>query len=184
MGFNNDKLGFKPKLYWDDLPPREVIFNPSGAAVAPVIDTTTGFQLWRDTFDNIVAYRFQMPHNWYKTTFNFHVHFAKTTAAAGTVEFKVKYAECPIGQPIGAFSTNTAMTEVMTVGSTVNQGIASINITPGSNASISTTYLIWLERDATVGNANDTYGADVMVIDVDLHIQKYADLGSVNEYSR
>ena len=184
MGFNNERIGFVDQGYWNDVAPREVLLNPSGVAVAPTVDSD-GFITFPDNAWAVAVFRFQVPHNWViGSSYNFHVHGKKVTAAAGAMDLKMMYQEIPIGAAQPAYTTLVNVVEKIGTLDTVNHGIWSYTITPSASLGMSSIINVWFERDARVANVNDTYAGTFKLYDADLHMYLLNQNGSKNEYSQ
>lgn len=160
---------------WDDLVIPASLINPSGSAAPPSIDDADGTLLFSNTADNTVAIIFQLPHSWKEgTDVSFHIHWAKTTSAAGNVNWQVKYKWCNIGATFDAYTVlYSGVVSVPDSNIAERQALQSFptatGLISGSGKKISSILNVWLQR--TTGGT-DTYGAPTRLISADLHIQK------------
>jgi hypothetical protein len=111
-----------------------------------------------------------MPHAWkVGTPVSLHLHWAKTTSAAGTVKWQSKYEWTNIGDTRAGFSSYVDGTE----------GIPNSNIAgkhalfeftdlPGTGKGISSMINVVIQRVSS-GGTPDTYGAAVKLFEVDIH---------------
>lgn len=189
MLFNIEKIKFSKKqletsiskgfeeIYWDDLRAPASGLNPTGPTSPATVDTTDGSLVF--TTGNAIVAWFQMPHNWKQgSILKPHIHWAKTTSAAGIVNWKIKYKMANIGDVFSSFTTlasgintisdsNTAYKHALTEFADIN----------AYGKTLSSMLCLYLER-VTSG---DTYGADVNLYEIDVHYQVDG-FGSDREY--
>jgi len=154
-------------VVWDDLRAPASGLNPSGTISPPAVNTADG-SLTFDTTEAVAAW-FQLPHG-YKigSDLHIHIHWSKTTSAAGTVNWQVKYKTGNIGEVMGAFSSLESLTESVGNGNTANlQALSSHSTVDGSALTLSSMICVYLIRTAS----GDTYGADVNLYEIDIHYQ-------------
>ena len=160
---------------WDDLVIPATLVNPVGSPSPPTIDENDGTLLFKNGVDNTTALIFQLPHSWrVGTDVSFHIHWAKTTSASGTVNWQMKYKWGNIGDVMGAYSILYGGIESIPNSDTAEkQALMSFPTATGlmsrTGKTLSSILNVWLQRTGTSG---DTYGADARLISADLHIQK------------
>lgn len=167
---------------WDDLRAPSSAINPAGSAVAATVDTEDGSLLFANGQVQTVAISFQLPHAWkVGTDISFHIHWCKTTSAAGTVKWQVKYKWTNIGDVIPAFSVFADGTEATPNSDTANKhAIFEFTDFAGTGKTISSQLTVVLQRLSSGGGA-DTYGAPVKLLEADVHYQVDS-FGSGQEY--
>src|SRR5210317_2009075 len=90
---------------WDDLRFPAQGIDPVGSASPPDVSTDDGSLLFANTTDEVITIIAQMPHAWHEATAIIpHVHWSKTTSAAGTVAWKCEYKRANPGDTFGAFT--------------------------------------------------------------------------------
>jgi len=179
---DNDKKGAYPGAYWDDLRSPATAINPPGAASDPDIDPNTGLLLFDAGGTELVYVITQLPHGWVEgTTLRPHIHWMKTTSAAGAVAWRMRYRYANVGGVLSDWST--AVTELVPAVSDANTAnkhaltaFGDIDIPAGR---ISMMMIFEIARVG--GAAEDTYGADAALMEFDVHYKKNAP-GSVQEY--
>jgi len=167
----------KEAIYWDDLKTPASAINPPGQPSDPGLDTTTlpGTLLFDAAGIEVVALVVQLPHAYKEgSSLEPHVHWMKTTSAAGNVKWQMRYKMMKIGEVADAgFTTLTASDAVSgTVDSnTAGQHlITSFGSISGTGLQISDMLCIELSR---LGNDGaDTYGADARLLEFDIHYQQ------------
>lgn len=167
---------------WDDLRAPSSAINPAGSAAAATVDTEDGSLIFSNGQVQTVAISFQMPHAWkVGTDVSFHIHWCKTTSAAGTVKWQVKYKWTNIGDVIPAFSAFADGTEAIPNSDTANKhAIFEFTDFAGTGKTISSQLTVVLQRLSSGGGA-DTYAAPVKLLEADLHYQ-IDSFGSKEEY--
>jgi len=174
---------------WDDLRFPATALNPPGAASDPDVEAATGLLLFAPGATELIYALAQMPHSWKEgSDISPHVHWTKTTSAAGTVAWQLKYKILPIGE-VGPGEWTDAGIVTSPVAGTPDNDTAwehllsawdDISMQDGvSNYSLSTCILFELSRVG--GNAGDTYAADARLLEFDVHYQLDS-LGSEDEF--
>lgn len=166
---------------WDDLR-----FPATGISSvftsAPDAETDTGLLLFDgvDTAETIGVLA-QMPHAWVEgTELRPHLHWSKTTSAAGTVAWFYSYAWWNVGEAWSEFSALIPMTEAVPTGDVADvSGIASGAPIIQPTAKISSMFLIRVARNPL--HEDDTYEADARLEEFDLHHLRNS-RGSLQEY--
>lgn len=125
-----------------------------------------------------VTFAVQIPHSWKEGTMIYpHVHWSPTTTASGTVIFKLEYTIASVGGTFGDTVTITATDSADEVA--YGHQIAAFTGISMTDNLISTMLNCYLYRDA----ATDTYGADVAVLEFDIHYDQNS-LGSSLAYTK
>ena len=92
-------------VHWDDLRFPAVAINPPGAASDPDVDPTDGTLLFAAGSTEVVFFAVQLPHCWKMgSAISPHVHWVKTTSAAGTVKWTLSYRWADLGETLSAWS--------------------------------------------------------------------------------
>lgn len=171
---------------WNDIRFPATAINPPGAASDPTLDAADGLLSFAAAATNTVAIAVQMPHGWaMDTPIEPHVHWMKTTSAAGDVVWELKYQYARInGVFPGSYTTitTTTMSSIVTDTNTALQHLisdfAAITI-PSPDNTESVMILCLLSRLG--GDGADTYGAACKLLEFDIHYQASA-IGSSTEY--
>jgi len=174
---------------WDDLKFPATAINPPGQATDPDVEADTGLLLFAAAGTELIFTLAQMPHAWSEgSDISPHVHWTKTTSAAGDVAWKLRYQILPIGQ-VGSGTGVDGGTVTSPVSGTPDNDtawehlITSFDGIQMSDASsvygLSTCILFELTRVG--GDAADTYGADARLLEFDVHYQ-IDSLGSESEF--
>lgn len=172
------------RIYWDDLRFPAHGISIFGIGDDPDWDSTNGLLLFAGAVtDERVFVVAQLPHGWKEgTVLKPHVHFYKTTSAAGTVHWKCEYKWAPIGEVVDAeFTELTATgTEVVANGDTASKhAINALGDIDASGRQISDHLIFKLTRM----QSTDTYGSDVALLEFDIHYQVDTP-GSRQEYTK
>lgn len=170
---------------WDDLkfPAASQRINPSN--VHPEYDYDIGGLLFRHTNTDTSFMLAQLPHSWVEgTEMRPHVHWTKTTAAAGGVTWRLRYRWAPIGEVFAAEWTESLSS--VTVGGTPDDNAANRHlisrfdpIPADPTKTISDMLILQLSRVHNDGD--DTYGASARLLEFDIHFQNGL-YGSVQEF--
>jgi hypothetical protein len=184
MEESNDTV-YLGNLEWDDLRFPAQGINPAGAVAAPGVDTTEadfpGTLLFDAGTTELVCGVAQMPHEWVEgTSLRPHIHWMKTTSAAGNVVWHLYYrvinrsvaSEAWVGPVVGETESSPGNTADV-------EGITTFGDLPMPYL-VTSKMLAWrLYRKAD--DAGDTYGADARLLELDFHYQKNS-LGSGAEF--
>jgi len=154
-------------VHWDDLRFPVTAINPPGAASDPDIDTTDGTLLFDASGTEIVFVQAQMPHAWQQNSVLApHVHWCKTSSAAGTVSWQLAYKVAAVGDTFGAWSSADEAVLVVSDSDTEDKhALSSFTDIQLAVDGVSAMLLIKLSR---VGGS-DTYGADAKLLEFDIH---------------
>ena len=157
--------------YYEDMrfPATTVRTNP--ASEFPEFDTTIPGRLFRHTATDSVYLIAQIPHAWREgTTLLPHVHWQKTTSAAGGVYWQLSYQWASIGQALEDAVVIGNATPSVSDGNTANvHALTRLGNIPADEKHISDMLLMTLSR--VHDNAADTYAASARLIEFDIHYQ-------------
>lgn len=160
---------------WEDLRSPATAINPPGAASDPDRDPNTGFLLFDAAATELIYIFQQLPHAYVESTdLSPHIHWAKSTSAAGDVAWKLEYKVAKIGEAIDANWTSLGYATV--VADTPDTDTANVQLIsawddiPGDGLQISDCVLFKLSRVG--GDVSDTYAADAVLLEYDTHIEQ------------
>jgi len=165
---------------WDDLRTPATAIPLQGQTGDPDVDTD-GTLLFDDSDAEQVALIFQMPHAWvHGSGVRLHVHWSKSTDAAGDVVWEEKHRIIKNGSVPGAWTDWAAATSrSQTIASdqaVLIDGFTEIQMTDCIGSDM-LHVLIRRNPDA----ATDNYAADARLFDADMHYMVRG-LGSEQEY--
>ena len=165
---------------WDDLRTPATAIPIRGQSGDPDADVD-GTLLFDASTAEQVALLFQLPHAWeHGTGVRFHIHWAKTTDAAGDVEWEYRYRRWANGAVAPAWSDWVAATtrnqDIAADQATLIDGWPELSMT-GHIGSCLLSIQLRRNPDAT----NDNYAADARLYDADCHYRVWG-LGSEREY--
>ena len=167
---------------WDDLR-----FPATGVSIGqlstpPDVDTSTGLLLFDATANETIAILAQMPHAWAEyTDIRPHVHWRKTTDATGDVIWSLRYRWFNFQDTEPSWSSLITATDVQGgPGATQQQAISTFGDVSGDGKEISSLFLCQVGRLAT--DANDTYAADAVLYEFDIHYLTDIPGGSAGEF--
>lgn len=170
------------EFVWDDMKAPAAILR--AGAVAPTLNTTYGWYEFAHNQDEYVFFQFQLPHDWaLGTDLKPHVHWMKTTSAAGEVEWQLDYRWAKIGQVMdAAWTTLSDMTPDVDDNDTqYSHALTGLGtIATGSTVDISDMLICKLTRLGSSYSGASHYTAAAALLEFDIHYQR--DIGSVQEY--
>ena len=175
--FRTAKVGYNTGAaarQWEDLRFPATAINPPGQASDPDFDTTNGGWLFAAVGTELLFLIAQLPHAWVTgRDLAPHVHWQKTTSAAGNVVWRLSYKWAPIGAVMDAAFTDVDASTVA-AGTPDNDTADEHLITPftalsGTGKGISDMLVMKLARIG--GDAADTYGADARLLEFDIHYE-------------
>lgn len=158
---------------WDDLRFPAQGINPPGAVADPDIETTTGLSLFDSAGTEILAGVAQLPHSWKEgSALKPHVHWQKTTSAAGNVLWRLEYEVVNNGDVAAmtystVISSSTSIAELPDTNTANNLLITTLPEISMINKRISC--IVFWKLSRVGGNAADTYGADARLVELDFH---------------
>lgn len=181
LGREGELIEDATRARWDDERVPASAINPPGAASDPDRDADDACFLFDGGGTEILFFQLQLPHAWQEgTLLSPHVHWTKTTSAAGTVLWRMNYQWAALGNVFGAWSDDSDATLIISDGDTANQhALSAFADISGSGVGLSSMLKIKLSR---VGGS-DTYAADAKLLEFDVHIQKDT-TGSRAEYAK
>jgi hypothetical protein len=156
--------------YWDDLKAPATAINPPGAAADPDVSADTGLLLFDAAATEVCFITMQMPHGWVEGSVIVpHVHWHKTTSAAGTVAWRLRYRYSNPRAVMSAWSDpiTATPTPVADEDTAEKHAISTFGNVQYTDGKIS---MMWLFELARVGSA-DTYAADAELLEFDIHYQ-------------
>lgn len=170
--------------FWIDLLGPAIGINPPGAVSDPDRDPDTGWWLFDKDGTELLYQSYQLPHGFVEgssLSFEPHVHWHKSTSAAGTVAWRLRYRYANPGTIWTAWSDPiTVTTPSLSDSDTAEKhALTSFGAITIPNARISCTILCEIAR---VG-ASDSYEADAVLTDADAHVWVNAP-GSVQTYTK
>jgi hypothetical protein len=174
--------------YWDDLTAPATAINPPGAASDPGRESTTGLLRFDASSTELIYHLFHVGHTWNEESdLKPHVHWEKTTSAAGNVAWQLSTQITSIVDGVGQTRSGWTDRSSVSTSSTQDHDTADQQLlTPLATLSmtghtISTSILARLQRVG--GDASDTYAADARLLEFDIHYQRNS-LGSILEYAK
>lgn len=160
--------------FFEDLRFPASAINPPGKISDPDIDTEISGFLFDPGKTEIISITAQMSHTWREgTNIIPHVHWQKTTSAIGDVLWELKYRWAPIGEVMdSSWTIKTISTTILTTpdNDTANEHlISNWGVIDATGKEISDFFIMQLSRIG--GDAADTYGDDVRLLELDVHFQ-------------
>ena len=170
---------------WDDEKFPATAINPPGLASDPDFDSTNGGWLFDAASTELIFLIAQLPHSYEEgSDLHPHVHWQKTTSASGNVYWQLDYKIAKINEVMDA--AFTTLTATSTVAGTPDTNTANKHLISAfsaiSDSTLEVSDMLVMKLSRIGGNAADTYGADVRLLEFDIHIQKNAH-GTTQEYS-
>ena len=165
---------------WDDLLTPATAVPIRGQAGDPDVEAE-GTLLFDSSDAEQIALVYQMPHAWvYGSGVRLHVHWGKTTDAAGDVAWEEKHRLVRNNQLPGAWTDWALATgRSLTIASTQHTLIDSFDEITMTNCIGSDLLQVLVRRNPAA--TKDNYAADVRLFYADCHVRKYG-LGSEQEY--
>lgn len=172
------------KPIWEDLRFPAQGIQIGNLSTPPTQNATTGLLEFAHTSTQTIGVLAQFPHSWKEgSVISPHVHWRKTTNAAGGVQWTLRYKWIENGEVEPAWSSiiNSTLISALDPGSTQASAISTFGEISGAGKSISSMLLIQLGRDHDA--AGDTYGAAATLYEFDIHYQ-IDTLGSDEEFTK
>lgn len=164
---------------WDDLRAPASSVPIRGQVGDPDADTD-GTLLFSATATESAAIIYQMPHAWQSTGIRFHIHWSKTTDAAGDVAWEYRHRIFNNNAIPPAWSdwlTSDHRSKTVAADQTVLVDAFPELDMAGKRPSC----IVNVQIRRNVDAAADTYGADVRFWEADIHYRKWS-LGTEQEY--
>lgn len=167
---------------YEDLRFPATAINPPGQASDPDFDTAKNGWLFSPSGTETLYMIAQMPHAWKEgTTLAAHVHWEKTTSAAGSAVWELVYSWSAYYEARTGDTTLTASTPVADTDTLDTQMITAFSDISATGRQISDMLCMKLSRLGSDGG--DDYGADARLLEFDIHYQ-IDSFGSSQEYSK
>lgn len=188
MSTDHETKGAFGAVYTIDLPGPATAINPPGGASDMGRDNTTGWLTAAHNATQLVFQTYQLPHGFVENhsggtigAFEPHVHWQKSTSAAGTVAWRLRYRWA---NP-GAIWTDWSDPIEVTVPSISDADTAGMHAltTFGNITLVGAKISACITCEVARVGANGTYGALVYVTDIDAHVTVNAP-GSVQSYRK
>jgi hypothetical protein len=158
-------------LHWEDLRFPVQAINPPGAESDPDVDATDGTLLFAAAGTEVIYIQAQMPHAWaLGSAIVPHVHWCKTSSAAGAVVWQLAYQFADIGEAFGDWSSAVSATLAVSDGDTANVHALS-SFGPLTLPANGVSSMIKLKLSRAGNDAADTYAADAKLLEFDIHYQ-------------
>ena len=172
---------------WDDLRFPAQGINPPGLVSDPDVETSTGLLLFDAASTEMIAGVAQLPHTWNEaSTIRPHVHWQKTTSAAGDVLWQIDYEVVNNGDVAPMAYGEQLQAASVASGTPDNDTANELLITPlGDVAMTSKTLscIVFWKLSRIGGDAADTYGADARLLEFDIHYE-IDSFGSDDEFTK
>jgi hypothetical protein len=171
---------------FDDLMFPASAINPAGTANPAGVDNDHGWFLFDAAATETIAVQVQLPHRWkVGSTLYPHVHWHKTTAAAGNVLWRLEYKWADINAVMDA--AWTSLDVVSTIAATPDTNTAQKHLISAwagiSTAGKGISAMLICRINRIGGDGTDTYGADAAMMQFDLHFE-IDSFGSSQEYTK
>lgn len=155
-------------LVWDDLRAPANGINPAGTPSPAGINTADGSLTFGQNTSQVAVAWFQLPHNWKEgTNIIIHIHWSKSTSAAGTVDWQMKYKWANWGDVMGAFSNLATGVEMIPNSNTADKhALYAWDTISGVGKTLSSMICVYLTRVN-----GDSYATLVNLYEIDIHYQ-------------
>ena len=174
---------------WEDLRFPSQNINPPGAVSDPDIDPDNGLWLFAAAGTEILFGVAQLPHHWVEgSTIYPHVHWHKSTSAAGNVWWQLDYEWVnQEGTYSGAYGSSSHSIILLAGTPDTNTAgknlVTALDAVSGADRTISSLFFWKLSRVG--GEATDTYGADCRMVEFDIHYMVDVNsMGSEDQYTK
>lgn len=160
--------------YWDDLRFPSSALNPAGSPTAMSSDVNNGWLTAGATGTAVIFCIAQLPHCWLEgSTLYPHVHWHKTTSAAGNVVWEFAYRWAARGGVMdGAFTATTASTVADATpddNTALRHLVTKFGPLSADGKKLSDILICRISRLGS--DAGDTYGATCALLEFDIHYQ-------------
>lgn len=178
------EIDFQLADKWDDFRFSSTNINPPGLGSDPDIDNTFGVFLFDPSQTEFIFVQMQMPHEWKEESLLYpHVHWMKSSSAGGNVYWQLEYRWAPIGGVMdGSWTTLASSTTNNTDNDTQYEHLTT-SLGPIDSTGKIISDMIVMKLSRIGGDAADTYGADAMLLEFDVHYQVDS-RGSVNPFTK
>lgn len=183
--------GAQDRVGWTDLRFPASSINPAGqeaaASLETNVDTFPGTLLFSNTTDSIICGVAQLPHEIYlgdNAELRPHIHWSKTSSASGVVIWEFTYRWIGnVGEDAEAWSAADNGTNAVGDADTADRhALTAFSAIPLTGKRESAMLAFRLYRRAGT-DANDTYGANARLFELDFHYQQGAGKwGTPSEY--
>lgn len=166
---------------WNDIRFPAAAVNPPGAASDPDRDATDGTWLFDGGGTEKLFFQVQIPHGWVSgTDLKPHIHWCKTSSAAGDVVWKMRYRHAAPGQTFSAWSAlDTATHPVPDLDTEDHHALSAFSAVA---LRMNPSGMLLVELSRVGGDGSDTYGADAKLLEFDIHYLADS-AGTTNEFS-
>lgn len=159
------------KVVWEDLPGAASTIPLQGQAGDPDRDTD-GSLLFSSSSTEQMAILFQVPHEWYGTNMRLHIHWGKTTDAAGDVVWETRTRVWNVGDvppSWSAWQARTGRSETIAADQrTLIDVMPELDMT-----GIQRSAMVSVQARRLQSDPSDDYAADARLWDCDLHHQRW-----------
>lgn len=172
---------------WEDLRFPSQGISILGFATDPDPEATSGLLLFDSASTETLWGVAQLPHAWKEgTTIKPHVHWAKTTSAAGDVYWQLEYETVANGA-VAAMDYGTAIGSAAPVAGTPDGDTANECLITAlgdiAMTGLEVSCLVFWKLSRVHDNAADDYAADARLIELDFHYE-VSSLGSSSEFTK
>ena len=159
--------------WWEDLRFPAQGINPPGAVSDPAVESTTGLLLFSASATNLIGGVAQLPHGWVEeSVIEPHIHWQKTTSAAGNVLWRFEYEVVDNGAVAAMTYANVVDSLTSLAPDTNTANLVLVNsfgnvVMTGKHISC---MMLW-KLSRIGGDGTDTYGANARLLELDIHYQ-------------
>ena len=174
------QLSLGPSHRWDDLRAPATAIPLQGQSGDPDADTD-GTLLFDDSTAEQVSIIWQMPHAWiHGSGVRLHVHWAKSTDAAGDVEWEMRYRTVANGAVASAWS-EWAAADARSHTLASDQAVVIDAWSEIAMTGLIGSCMLGVQIRRNPAATDDTYAADARLWEADIHYM-VGNLGSEEEY--
>lgn len=159
-----------PQPQWDDIRFPASGINPPGAVSDPDRDTDDGLLRFDPASTEVIAIQVIFPHSHkHGTLIRPHVHWMKTTDAAGDVVWKLEWKAADPNETFPGWQSQTVSETVSGTPGGAHQNHVISEFAPISLNATGVAPALLMKLSRVGGDAADTYGADAKLIEFDIH---------------